>query len=73
MAKKAKVAQPTVAKASKKTKAAKQAAVVAETKKAPKKVRVVVHDLAFVLVCDQSKTVRSFRHRNFASCTVLYY
>ena len=49
MAKKAKVAQPALAKVSKKTKAAKQAAVVAETKKAPKKVRVILHDLAFVL------------------------
>jgi len=39
MAKKATAAQPAVTKASKKVKAAKQAAVVAETKKAPKKVR----------------------------------
>jgi hypothetical protein len=39
MAKKVKAAQPVVAQAAKKAKAAKQAAVVAETKKAPKKVR----------------------------------
>ena len=40
MAKKVKAAQPVAAKAAKKTKAAKQAAVVAETKKAPKKVSI---------------------------------
>lgn len=45
MAKKATAAQPAVTKVSKKVKAAKQAAVVAETKKVPKKVRA---DCAFI-------------------------